>query len=87
MDIFGNDPCERVLHSKTTRYIKHVQPTNIFEALLSREGKIKSKVWVKTTVKEIKTVIAADQIQFSSDAMEHLRGKNIKTTTDSGDPL
>ena len=87
MNIFGNEPHERVLQSKSTRYIKRVQPSNIFEALLSREGKIINKVWVKTTVKETKTVIADDKIQFSLDAMEHLRGKNIRAAQESGEPL
>ncbi len=87
MNIFGKDPNERVLQSKSTRYIKRVQPSNIFEALLSHEGKIINKVWVKTTVKETKTVIAADQIQFSSNATEHLRGKNIRAAQESGKPL
>ena len=83
MNIFGKDPNERVLQSKSTRYIKRVQPSNIFEALLSHEGKIINKVWVKTTVKETKT----DQIQFSSNATEHLRGKNIRAAQESGKPL
>lgn len=74
MDIFTYDAQDRTEKVISTRYfVKRMQPSDIFEALLAKEGKLSRKAWFKTTVKEIRG--SADTLSLSPEALESLRAE------------
>lgn len=88
MNFFLDDPYKYTEKNHSTRYyVKHMQPSNIFEALLAKEGKLSRKAWFKTTVKETRADTPTDRLELSPEAMERLRGEHIPANRKYADAI